>query len=58
LMEQLHLPSVRDKFLEVLGEAKSNRPEMATGADIFRQFVEPSNPQFSRRRLSTEAVLS
>jgi alpha-amylase/alpha-mannosidase (GH57 family) len=58
LMEQLSLPSVRDKFLEILHEARSNRPEMGTGADIFRQFVEPSNPQFSGRRLSTEAVLS
>jgi alpha-amylase/alpha-mannosidase (GH57 family) len=58
LMDQLGLPSVRDKFLKVLGEAKSNRPEMGTGADIFRQFVEPSNPQFSGRKLSPDAVLS
>ena len=57
LMNQLGLPSVRDRFLEILGEAKSNRREMATGADVFRQFVEPSNPQFSGRKLSTEAVL-
>ena len=58
LMDQLGLPSVRDKFWEILSEANSNRPEMGTGADIFRQFVEPSSPQFSARKLSTEAVLS
>ena len=44
LMEQLSLPSVRDSFLEILDQAKSNRPEMGTGADIYRRFVEPSNP--------------
>jgi alpha-amylase/alpha-mannosidase (GH57 family) len=44
LMDQLHLPSVRDKFLEILGEAKSNRPKMGTGAGIYRRFVEPLNP--------------
>jgi alpha-amylase/alpha-mannosidase (GH57 family) len=41
LMGQLQLPSVRDQFLEILSEAKSNRPEMGTGADIYRRFVEP-----------------
>ena len=41
LMEQLGLPSVRARFLEILAEAKSNRPEMGTGADIYRRFVEP-----------------
>ena len=48
LMEQLRLPSVRDRFLEILAEARSNRPEMGTGADIYEQFVEPlksSRPQ-------------
>ncbi|HYW73126.1 MAG TPA: DUF3536 domain-containing protein [Pyrinomonadaceae bacterium] len=44
-MEQLGLPSVRDRFLQILAEAKSNRAEMGTGADIFRQFVEPLNPK-------------
>ena len=58
LMDQLALPSVRDRFLEMLGEARSNRPEMGAGADVFRQFVEPSKPHFSESRLSTEAVLS
>jgi len=58
LVEQLSLPSVRDNFLEVLGEAKSNRRELGTGADIYRRFVEPLNPQFSGRKLSPDAVLS
>ncbi|HEY0346641.1 MAG TPA: DUF3536 domain-containing protein, partial [Pyrinomonadaceae bacterium] len=41
LMEQLDLPSVREHFLEILSEAKSNRPEMGTGADIYRKYVAP-----------------
>jgi alpha-amylase/alpha-mannosidase (GH57 family) len=41
LMEQLGLPPVRARFLEILAEAKSNRPEMGTGADIFERLVEP-----------------
>ena len=44
LMDQLGLPPVRDRFLEILAEAKSNRPEMGTGADIFRRLVEPLKP--------------
>ncbi len=40
LMEQLRLPSVRGRFLEILGAAKSNRLEMGTGADIYRRLVE------------------
>jgi len=41
LMAQLGLPPVRERFLEILEQAKSNRPEMGTGADIYRRFVEP-----------------
>lgn len=40
LMEQLGLPSVRGRFLEILSEAKSNRPELGSGADIYRRFAE------------------
>jgi len=59
LMEQLGLPSVRDRFLEILSEAKSNRGEMGTGADIFRQFVEPSNPRHRNTdRLATASALT
>jgi alpha-amylase/alpha-mannosidase (GH57 family) len=45
LMEQLGLPSVRGQFLGMLSEAKSNRPALGTGADIFKQLVEPTNPR-------------
>jgi alpha-amylase/alpha-mannosidase (GH57 family) len=45
LMEQLDLPSVRERFLDILEKAKSNRPEMGTGADIYRRFVEPLKPR-------------
>jgi alpha-amylase/alpha-mannosidase (GH57 family) len=55
LMDQLRLPSVRERFLEILSEAKSNRFEMGSGADIYRRWVEPSNPNFQRKR-PTEAV--
>ena len=41
LMEQLGLPSVRERFLEILAQAQSNRSEMGTGADIYRRLVEP-----------------
>lgn len=56
LMDQLKLPSVRDKFLQILSEAKSNRPEMGTGADIYRRFVEPLNPNDGKSR-DTESHL-
>ena len=44
LMDQLGLPSARSRFLEILAEARSNRTEMGTGADIFERFVEPLKP--------------
>jgi len=43
LMDQLGLPSVRERFLEILGEAKSNRREAGTGADIFRRLERPNS---------------
>jgi hypothetical protein len=46
LMGQLNLPSVRGRFLEMLSDANSNRPEIGTGADIYRRFVEPANPGY------------
>ena len=52
LMEQLELPPARERFLEILAEAKSNRPELGTGADIFRNQVEPL------RRPADENVLA
>ena len=47
IMSQLGLASPRARFLEMLSEARSNRPGFGTGADIYRQFVEPSNPFFT-----------
>jgi len=44
LMLQLRLPPARERFLEILAEAKSNRLEIGNGADIYRQFVEPLKP--------------
>lgn len=40
LMGQLGLPSPRDRFLEILSDAKSNRVELGSGADIYRRLVE------------------
>jgi alpha-amylase/alpha-mannosidase (GH57 family) len=54
LMDQLGLPSVRDRFLEILAEAKSNRPEMGTGADIYRRFAESRGP--AHRELETAEI--
>ena len=41
LMNQLGLPSPRERFLEILSEARSNRPELGNGAEIYRRLVEP-----------------
>jgi alpha-amylase/alpha-mannosidase (GH57 family) len=41
LMKQLGLPSPRQRFLEILSQARSNRPELGSGADIYRRLVEP-----------------
>ena len=46
LFDNLDLPSPRQRFLEFLAAAKSNRPEMGNGADVYRRLVEPSNPSF------------
>jgi alpha-amylase/alpha-mannosidase (GH57 family) len=44
LMDKLGLPFARKRFLEILSEARSNKPEMGNGADIYRQLVETANP--------------
>ena len=54
LMDQLGLPSVRGRFLEILAEAKSNRAQLGTGADIYRRFAEPRGP--SHRELETAVI--
>ena len=50
LMEQLKLPFSRKRFLEILSEARSNKPEPGNGADIYRRFVESANPAISGRK--------
>jgi hypothetical protein len=47
LMDQLGLPTLRARFLEILGEAKSNKAELGTGADIFRRMMESGRNRFS-----------
>jgi len=41
LMNELDLDPPRTKFLQLLSEAKSNRPNKGTGADIFAQINPP-----------------
>ena len=41
LQSQLGFEAPRKQFLELLAEAKSNRPEKGNGADIFLQSAEP-----------------
>ena len=57
LMNQLGLAQVRERFLEILGEAKSNRAELGTGADIYRRIVEPSNPNYETKNVGKAAVV-
>jgi alpha-amylase/alpha-mannosidase (GH57 family) len=42
LMTYLDLPAVRDGFLDILAQAKSNRPEIGTAADILEGLVGPA----------------
>jgi len=39
-MNQLGLPSVRDRFLEILAEAESNDSGLGNGADIYLRLIE------------------
>src|SRR6185503_996438 len=41
LQAELGLDPPEKKFLELMSEAKSNKPEKGTGADLFVQFVKP-----------------
>jgi len=41
LMLDLDLRPPREAFLGALSEARSNLPEMGSGADVFRRFVDP-----------------
>ena len=40
LGEELGLPSVKKRFLEILAEAQSNVPKLGNGADVYRRYVE------------------
>jgi alpha-amylase/alpha-mannosidase (GH57 family) len=51
LMEQVGLPPAQGTFLEMLAEAKSNRIEMGTGADIYRWVVEPLKLRVERQKV-------
>jgi alpha-amylase/alpha-mannosidase (GH57 family) len=42
LQKELGFAVPRKHFLELLAEAKSNRPDKGNGADIFLQFAEPA----------------
>ena len=44
LIDNLGLPAPRAEFMEILSEAKSNRPELGNGADIFRALVREPQP--------------
>jgi alpha-amylase/alpha-mannosidase (GH57 family) len=41
LMDELDLEAPRERFLDMLADARSNLPEMGTGADVVRRFVDP-----------------
>lgn len=41
LQERLGLDPPRKRFLEMMAEAKSNRPEKGSGAEIFLRFAKP-----------------
>jgi alpha-amylase/alpha-mannosidase (GH57 family) len=56
LLGEVGLPSPRQRFLEILTEAKSNRPELGNGADIYRRLVEPTNPSYDRTRDALDPV--
>jgi alpha-amylase/alpha-mannosidase (GH57 family) len=44
LMAQLNLSPARDRFLQILSEAESNRAKLGSGADIYRRLVESLKP--------------
>ncbi len=58
LMNQLGLPPVRERFLEILAVAKSNHTELGNGADIYRRLVEPTNPRFQSNRGTLVSTLA
>ena len=49
--EQVHPSDLKDRFLEQLAEARSNRPHEGNGADVFRRHVDSS-------RLSPDRIVA
>jgi alpha-amylase/alpha-mannosidase (GH57 family) len=60
LLDELDVPSPRGRFLEILAEAKSNIPEMGSGADIFHKFVDPCRvtPQSIAAHLGISSIVN
>lgn len=42
LLEEVGFPAPWDEVLAILGEARSNRPEAGTAADVWREHIEPA----------------
>lgn len=57
LMRELDLPSPRAKFLEILSEAKSNKPEEGSGSDVFIRRAEAAKKHDSRDRANQPEAL-
>jgi hypothetical protein len=55
LLESAESASPRKEVLERLGEARSNRPHVGTGADVWRDKVEPS--AVPARRVAVQVAL-
>ena len=51
LMTQLGLASAREKFLEILSAARSNRNELGSGADIYLRTIEPLKLKSTRENV-------
>jgi len=56
LMESLGFATPRERFLEVLAQAKSNIPAMGNGVEVFRRFVAPS--QVTPIRIAAHLAIS
>jgi len=53
IIDDLGLRPLRARFLEILSDARSNKPELGNGADIYRQFVE----SLQKKELSEELLI-
>ena len=49
LMTEVGVTPPRGAFLQKLAEARSNQPDVGTGADVYRRFVEPLIPKRALR---------